>query len=217
MSVATSKTHHDYLPAAGRDLFLPLYDVVTKLMGADRARYVLLEQSELREGERVLDIGCGTGTLALLLKQKYPEAQVVGLDPDPRALARAGRKAERASASVQFDQGYANALSYADSSFDHVYSTYMFHHLESAQREQMLREVRRVLKPGGILHLMDFGGASDGGRGLSRWFHAHDRLKDNNAQTILELMRSAGLTQARVVGSRKLLGGLATVVYYEAS
>jgi len=93
-----------YLPAAGHDWSLPLYDPIVKLLGGDAARRALLEQAALRPGQRVLDVGCGTGTLATLIKQLYPDVEVVGLDPDPKALARvvvvhvppppAGRKRE---------------------------------------------------------------------------------------------------------------------------
>src|SRR5437762_6488263 len=89
-----------YLPAAGHDWSLPLYDPIVKLLGGDAARKALLEQAALRPGQRVLDVGCGTGTLATLIKQLYPDVEVVGPDPDPKALARARRKAARAGVSI---------------------------------------------------------------------------------------------------------------------
>ena len=85
-----------YLPAAGRDIFLPFYDPLVKLLGGDRARRTLLDQAAIQPNHRVLDIGCGTGTMVLLIKQLHPQAQVTGLDPDPKALARANRKLQRA-------------------------------------------------------------------------------------------------------------------------
>src|SRR5215469_5905456 len=78
-----------FLPAAGRDWALPLYDPFVKLLGADAARRTLLQQADLRPGHRVLDIGCGTGTFVALIKRVHPEVSVAGLDPDPKALARA--------------------------------------------------------------------------------------------------------------------------------
>jgi ubiquinone/menaquinone biosynthesis C-methylase UbiE len=111
-----------YLPAAGRDWLLPLYDPFVKLFGGDTARRKLLDQATVRPGHHVLDIGCGTGTFATLIKGLYPDVDVVGLDPDPKALARAKRKAERAAVSIRLDQGFSDELPYPEASFDRVFS-----------------------------------------------------------------------------------------------
>jgi ubiquinone/menaquinone biosynthesis C-methylase UbiE len=178
-----------YLPAAGQDFFLPLYDGVAKLLGADGARQKLLDEASLEPGQKVLDIGSGTGTFAVLLKQRHPAVEVIGLDPDPKALARARRKAERARASIRFDQGFADALAYPEATFDVVFSSFMFHHLEAANREKTLQEVCRVLRPGGIFYLLDFEASDSGsGHGLIRLFHAGDRLRDNSENRILMLL-----------------------------
>jgi ubiquinone/menaquinone biosynthesis C-methylase UbiE len=147
-----------YVPAAGHHWFLPLYDPLVKLLGGDQAMRALLDQAAIRPGHRVLDIGCGTGSLVTLIKRLHPDVDVVGLDPDPKALARGKRKAERAAVSIQLDQGFSDELPYPEASFDRVFSSFMFHHLQPDEKEKTLREVRRVLKPGGSLHLLDFGG-----------------------------------------------------------
>ena len=205
------EVHRDYLPAAGRDLFLPLYDPLVKLIGGDKAREALLEQAALRGGLRVLDIGCGTGTLAVRLKRLYAGATVVGLDPDPKALARARRKAQRAGVNIRFEQGYADELPYEEASFDRVLSSFMLHHLPREVKEGTLREARRVLKPGGSLHLLDFAGPEDGHRGfLAHLLHSSQELKDNSERQVLWLLKQAGFADARVVARRgMLIGGVA--------
>ncbi len=208
------ESHRHFLPAAGRDLFLPLYDPLTKLLGADRARQVLIDQAKLEPGQKVLDVGCGTGTLVLQIRRSVPSAETVGLDPDPKALARARRKAKRQGAAVRFDEGFADALPYPDASFDRAFSSMMFHHVEGDDKVKMLREVRRVLRPGGSFHLMDFVGpeASDGF--FARLLHSHARLKDNSETRILEWMRQAGFGDPLRVGSGRLL--LGRLAYYRA-
>jgi ubiquinone/menaquinone biosynthesis C-methylase UbiE len=203
-----------FLPAAGHDLFLPLYDPLTKLLGADRARRELLDQAALRPGDRLLDIGCGTGSLLLMVRRLFPEVAVVGLDPDPKALARARRKAEREAASIELDQGFADSLPYPDASFDRVLSSMMFHHLEGAQKEKTLSEARRVLKPGGSLHLLDFAGPEDSDGFLARLFHSSHRLQDNTEGRILGLMSRAGFAEPKKVGQGALL--FLRVAYYRA-
>jgi ubiquinone/menaquinone biosynthesis C-methylase UbiE len=203
-----------YLPAAGRDFLLPLYDPLVKLLGADRARRKLFDQAAVQPQHRVLDIGCGTGTFAVAVKGWLPNADVVGLDPDPKALVRARRKSARASASIGFDQGFANALPYPDASFDRVFSTLMFHHVPPEAKLPTMREVRRVLKPGGSLHLLDF--EQEGAHShnlLARWLHSSKRLQDNQSERILSLMREAGLIGSELVDSdQRIFGRIAYIV-----
>ncbi len=204
-----------YLPAAGLDLLLPLYDPLVKLLGADRARRKLFEQASVQPHQRVLDIGCGTGTFAVAIKRWSPGAEVTGLDPDPKALARSRRKADRAGVSIRFDQGFANALPYADASFDRVFSSLMFHHLPHSTKLATMREVCRVLKPGGSLHLLDF--EQEGPQShnpLARWLHSSTRLQDNGREQILGWMREAGLIEPRVVDSDRPIFG--KIIYLTA-
>jgi ubiquinone/menaquinone biosynthesis C-methylase UbiE len=209
--VESSRT---YLPAAGRDWRLPLYDPFVKLLGGDAARRVLLDEAALRPGQRVLDVGCGTGTLATLIKQLHPEVEVVGLDPDPKALARALRKAERAAVSVQFDQGFGDELPYAEASFDRVFSSFMFHHLPAEEKGTTLREARRVLKTDGEFCMMDFEGPHGVHGLLARLLHAKKTLADNAEDRVLSLMREAGFSQPKKLGRRNMLFG--GVAYYRA-
>jgi ubiquinone/menaquinone biosynthesis C-methylase UbiE len=201
-----------YLPAASRDIFLPAYDPIMRLLGFARALEALLAQAELQPSHSVLDIGCGTGTLAILIKRREPRVRVTGLDPDPRALARAARKAERAGVAIALDRGFADALGYADATFDRVFSSMMFHHLPKDERFTALTEVRRVLRPGGRLELLDFAGGSP--NFLAHVLHgrqpaapAHDRL--------LQRMTEAGLAHVRRVGTRGTIAG--AIGYYQAT
>lgn len=216
--VAVNKSQRTYLPAAGRDLFLPLYDSVAKLLGADQARQGLLEQPKLHSAKHVLDIGCGTGTFAVLLKRRFPKIEVMGLDPDHKALARAKRKSELSGVSIRFDQGFADELPYESGSFDVVFSSFMFHHLEGKNREKTLREVHRVLKPAGTFYLLDFEASQTGSRqGIFRMFHSSERLRDNSEDRILSLMRSAGFCESKKIATLPVLFGFGHAGCYEGS
>jgi SAM-dependent methyltransferase len=205
-----------YLPAAGEDWLLPLYDPVLKLLGSESYYRQLVDQAALRPGHRVLEIGCGTGNVTILIKRLHPGVEVVGLDPDPKALARAWRKAEREALSVQLDRGFAEELPYPDASFDRVFSAFMFHHLEPDEKEKTLREARRVLKPGGSVHLVDFGGAKGWPVGfVARLVHRIERLRDNFGNRIPILMREADFVDPREVAHRITILGRFT--YYRAT
>ena len=210
-------SRRDFFPAAGHDLFLPVYDPLVNLMGFDRARQELVSAANIEPGHHILDIGCGTGTLVVKLKRQYPSAQVVGIDPDPKALRRARIKVTRAAVSVQLDSGFADELPYKEDSFDRVFSSFMFHHLEEQEREDMLREVLRVLRVGGSFHLLDFV-MDDASHGFfDRLFQAHARMKDNRDASILELMNRVGLTNAAKVKDDSMLFGLLRTACYQAS
>jgi ubiquinone/menaquinone biosynthesis C-methylase UbiE len=213
-----SEVQRTYLPAAGHDWALPLYDPLVKLLGGDRARRVLLDHAALRPGHRILDIGCGTGTLVLLIKRLQPDVNITALDPDPKALARGTRKADRARVSIQFDQGFSDALPYREASFDRVFSSFMLHHLQPGDKEKTLCEVRRVLQPGGSFHLLDFGGPESSRDGfLGRWRHSSNRLKDNSEGRVLNLLRQAGFAEPKRVGQGAMLFGRITYYYYQAA
>jgi ubiquinone/menaquinone biosynthesis C-methylase UbiE len=204
-----------YLPAAGSHWALPLYDGFLKLLGGDAARRRLIAQAALQPDDRVLEVGCGTGTLLMALAKSCPGIQVTGLDPDPRALARAQRKADAANVQLRLDRGFADSLPYSSASFDRVFSCLMFHHLaDSDERRRMLGEARRVLAPGGRLELMDISPPRSTHSGLARWLNSSAHLSDNAESRVLDLMQGVGLFPAVVDRGRML--ALHTA-YYEAS
>lgn len=206
----------EYVPAAGHDWFLPFYDPISKLMGVESVHRQLIDQARLQPGQRVLEIGCGTGNLTTLVKTTHPAVDVVGLDPDPKALDRARHKAEDLHVAIGLDRGYCDELQYPDASFDRVLSALMFHHLDTETKRRSLREIRRVLKAGGSLHLLDFGGAHELSDGfLARLLHRSDHLRDNSADSLLGFMREAGFVEPAEIASRRTIFG--RVFYYSAS
>jgi SAM-dependent methyltransferase len=199
---AVSGEVRSFAPGAGRNWLLPLYDPLTRLLGVARVHRRLLDQAGLRPGQRILEIGCGTGNLLLAAKRAQPDAVAVGLDPDLTALARASRKARRRGVAVQLDRGYADDLPYADDSVDVVLSSFMLHHVPGGQRENAMREVRRVLRPGGALHLVDIGGAAAPVDGwVARRAHRHELTRENFGGGIPDLLRRAGFTDVIETGS----------------
>ena len=152
-----------------------------------RAR--MLAPLQLRPGETVLDVGCGTGTLALHARRLVGAAGfVAGIDAAQEMVARARRKAGKAGLSVHFELASADSLPFPDASFDAVMCTVTLHHLPRWMRAATLREMRRVLKPGGRVLLVDF--VFGKRRTVAGLLHHHTGLK---ARDFEDLVTGAGM------------------------
>ena len=151
-------TERRIVPALRYFWLTPAYDFVVAATTRERiVKMSLLEQARLEPGHRVLDLASGTGTLSIWAKLRQPHACLVGIDADPAILAIARSKLRREGVDVQFDQGRSTALPYPDASFDRVLSSLFFHHLSWEDKQATATEVYRVLRPGGELHVADWG------------------------------------------------------------
>jgi ubiquinone/menaquinone biosynthesis C-methylase UbiE len=182
------------------------YDLLAWLLtrGKEQAfRERLISLADVQRGNSVLDIGCGTGTLAIAATRHVgPTAVVHGIDASPEMIARARRKAAKAGADAVFQLAVAEKLPFQDGQFDVVLSTLMLHHLPRNTRQQCATEVRRVLKPGGRVLAVDFA-APQARRGLLAHFHRHGHVA---LEDIIAVLANAGLTIVRSgrVGVRNL-------------
>ncbi len=147
-----------YIPALRFDALTPLYDTVVRRTTREKLfKNALVEQARVAANHRVLDLACGTGTLAILLKKAAPHAEIVGVDGDPKILELAREKARAGNLEIRFDEGVSFDLPYAEESFDRVVSSLFFHHLTREKKLKTFGEVRRVLAPEGELHVADWG------------------------------------------------------------
>ncbi|MFW0790251.1 class I SAM-dependent methyltransferase [Gordonia sp. CPCC 205333] len=194
---------HDYLPAAGRDALLPLYDAMTRLYGARWAHRRLVRRADLSSGLRVLEIGCGTGNLAVAAKRSQPGIALTALDPDPLALQRAHRK----SVEIDFERGYSQELRFADGVFDRALSAFMVHHLDDESTKNTVAELFRVIRPGGAVHIVDF-------VELGHTFARRDQPTFRSAPEVSKQLTDAGFAVEKPeVVRRRMLG---TVAFYAA-
>jgi ubiquinone/menaquinone biosynthesis C-methylase UbiE len=187
-----------FLPALRFHALTPVFDSVVRVTTRERTfKERLLDQAAVAPGESVLDLGAGTGTLAIGLKTRVPGAEVTGLDADFEVLARARHKSAERGVQVEWVEGYSTELPFPDASFDVVISTLFFHHLTSADKRATLSEVARVLRPEGRLHVGDWGRPSDPAMALAfltvRAFDGWDVTADNARGALPQLFEAAGL------------------------
>lgn len=199
----TSHVKNLFVPAAGVHWLTPFYDAAVALLARERTwRPRLVNQVAPRPGERILDLGCGTGTLTLMLQQACSEAEVIGFDVDRDALRIARAKANAAGIPISFWHGRADDPStvpmFRSASFDKIVSAIPFHHLTTEQKLRAFAHARNLLRTGGEMHVADWGKpANSVMRGLFYLVHALDgysNTSDNVEGRLPEFMREVGIS-----------------------
>jgi ubiquinone/menaquinone biosynthesis C-methylase UbiE len=199
-----SRQRQQFIPALRFDVLTRVYDPVVAVTTRERGfKRRLIEHARIKDGESVLDLACGTGTLAIEIKAETPAAKVSGLDADPAILRRARRKARDAGVSIDFQEGLSTELPYDARSFDVVVSTLFFHHLTDEAKADTAEEILRVLRLGGRLLVADWGRPQDP---LMRMMVLNVQLLDGFRTTsssvagkLPEILREAGLKRVSVV------------------
>ena len=219
-SSSTTTTVKGYIPALGYRSLTRFYDLVLRTTMHDEIfKHELAEQANVHPRHRVLDLGCGTASLSILMKLRQPTATVVGLDADPEALQLARTKAQAADVAVELHQGSASDPPFESGSFDRIVSSLFFHHLTLDDKIRALRAAHRLLRPSGELHVADWGKPQN--RILRVAFLSVQCLdgfattRDNVAGRLPELMRDAGFAGAEIVREHATLFG--TLTMYRAT
>jgi ubiquinone/menaquinone biosynthesis C-methylase UbiE len=164
------------------------------LIGRERTfREKTLDLARVTEGESVLDVGCGTGTLAIAAKRRVGKSgKATGVDASTEMIERARKKASKAGVDVDFQIAAAERLPFQNAAFDVVLSTVMLHHLPEDARARCIGEIRRVLKPAGRVLAIDFGGSAEQRKSVVGRLHAHAHF---DVTEVLALVKQAGLAQ----------------------
>jgi ubiquinone/menaquinone biosynthesis C-methylase UbiE len=215
-----SPDERTFLPALRFRALTPVFDRAVRVTTREHSfKRLLLRQAGIRPGESVLDVGAGTGTLAIMAAREAPDVQVTGLDADPEILAIARRKAAAAGVDIEFVEAFSTDLPFPDSQFDVVLSSLFFHHLERDVKTRTLAELLRVLKPGGRMHVADWGKPSDPVMAAAvlqvRLFDGFGVTADNVSGALPGLFESTGFEHTRTLD--QLRTPLGTLALYEAA
>jgi ubiquinone/menaquinone biosynthesis C-methylase UbiE len=207
------------IPALRFDALTRLFDPVVRVTTRERLfKRLLVEQVNLQPGHRVVDVGCGTATLAIQLKQSCAAARVVGLDADENVLEIARTKVRAEHVDIELHQGMAWEIPVEVGSLDRAVSSLVFHHLDRDAKVRTLRAMHRALRRGGELHIADWGQAH--GLGMRLAFVAVQLLDgfattaDSVAGRLPGLIETAGFDD--VCETRRLRTPLGTISLYRA-
>jgi SAM-dependent methyltransferase len=209
-----------YVPAAGRGAFTGAYDaVLTLTMREGDWRPLLRDRivAHVPAGGRIVDVGAGTGTLAIAIAAARPDAEVIGVDGDPDVLDRAGRK--RGGDGVSWRTGLAGELDLEVASADAVVMSLILHHLGPDAKRAAIADVHRVLRPTGRLHIADWGRPHDplmrAAFGAVQLLDGVEGTRDHAAGRLPMFLRGAGFTD--VQGYRRLRTVWGTLELIEAA
>ncbi len=191
-----------FVPALGFRWLTPAYDVIVRATTREKTfKAALIKQANFAPDQSVLDLGCGTGTLAIWATQLYPRVNVIGIDGDADMLAIAARKATEANVSIHFDCGLSFNLPYRDAYFDRTVSSLFFHHLSWHDKERTAQELYRVVRPGGELHVADWGRSTGplmrGAFMAVQLLDGFSNTQDNVKGRLIELFQSTGFSDVR--------------------
>lgn len=201
-----------FIPALRFRALTRFYDPLLALVLREAAwKAKLVDQVAAGPGTRVLDLGCGTGTLTVMLARSAPESEVVGLDADPEALKRARTKAARHGVEVDFVQGRADAPQLPSGSFDRIVSSLLFHHLSGDEKLRAFRAARDLLAPDGELHIADWGKPHDLVMRLAfipvQLLDGFTTTNDNVWGALPHIARQAGFTSVEETHRRRTVFG----------
>jgi demethylmenaquinone methyltransferase/2-methoxy-6-polyprenyl-1,4-benzoquinol methylase/phosphoethanolamine N-methyltransferase len=211
--------HNPTLETKGRTIsWASFYDAAVWLLSLGRGRAIrqaTVEPAQIKPGDRVLDVGCGTGDLTMAAKAVAgPGGEVVGTDASPQMIDLARRKAARVGVEVTFQLDLIEAMTFPDNQFDVVLSSLMMHHLPDDLKREGLAEIYRVLKPGGRLLIVDMESSSSGSpvqrlSDVMIQLHGGHTAMQNNVKKLIPLVEAAGFISVETAKINRQLSYIA--------
>ena len=195
-----------YIPALKYNWLTMIYNpLMAFTMPEVKFKKALIQQANIKDSHKVLDFGVGTATLSLFVKNEHTGAIVNGVDVDDKILRIAAAKIKEQNAEIALTKYDGLILPYPDNHFDRVITSLVFHHLDKNQKENSLKEIYRVLKPNGELHIADWGKPNHFGMRMAFYFvQVLDGFKttsDNVKDLLLAYIKKTNFSEVKATQS----------------
>lgn len=196
-----------FVPALRYRKLTKLFDFFLALSFPEKkVKQALINQLQLKGNETILDFGCGTGTLAIMIKEQYPSVNIIGIDVDDDIIAIAEQKIKARGLRIpvkKYDGQNLPFIGYQQ--FDKIVSSLVFHHIPTPAKRSLLNQLYRLIKPGGELHIADFGKGKNlytkAAFGIFRRFDGKENTQVNADGLLPEFVKGGGFSDVQILSS----------------
>lgn len=171
-----------------------------------KVKQTFINQLQLKGTETILDFGCGTGTLPIMIKEQFPSVNIIGIDVDAEIIGIAERKIKAKGLRISLKKYDGESLAFlGHQQFDRIVSSLVFHHLSTSAKRNILSQLYRITKPGGELHIADFGKPKSfytkAAFGLLRRFDGVENASVNAKGLLPHFIKSGGFKEVQITQS----------------
>ena len=216
----TDISGEDKLMKSQMEKMVPSYDSYMKKMTLGRERVLRDETvnlAQVKAGDCILEIGCGTGTLTLAAKRKAgPSGKAFGIDTIPGMIEASQRKAAEANEDITFQPGSIDNIPFSANQFDVVMCSFMIFHMPESVRRKGIAEIHRVLKPQGRLLVLDMAlPAQPLSRAIAKMLFGG--MLEHELQELRPLMEASGFSNIEIAPAKFRVLGLSVLSYVRGS
>ncbi len=201
----------EFIPALGANWATKYYDPLVRIFTKEYPfKRALISQANLNNNQTILDLACGTGTLSVGIKKRFPDTKIYAVDADKKVLGIARQKAKDAGIKISFHESLSHKLPFQNETFDRIFSTLFFHHLTIDKKIETLREIKRLLKPNGEFYIADYGKPNNifqkASSNIIKLIDGLETTKDNLDGNLEKIIKEQGFTVELTKQFKTLLG-----------
>lgn len=194
----------NYIPALRYNWLTKFYDSLLGITFPEKKiKQALIKQLNLSGNETILDFGCGTATLSIMIKNQFPNVRVIAIDVDEKILSITEQKIKKAGLFIELKKYDGENLPFTGYQyFDKIISSLVFHHIPTSVKRKIFGQLYKLIKPGGELHIADFGKANNLytkiAFGIFRRFDGEENTRVNAKGLLPQFIKGGGFNKVEI-------------------